>query len=602
MRRGRQPARFALNALIGRLGGVLAAAVLCASAPLAPARAADEASPPPSAAPPAGPSASDEGASALARGDPALAVTSFTEALKDQALTNDRRASILNDRGVAYMRLGQARLAIEDFNRAAQLFPEYAAVYNNRGNLLLSQGFLKEAIKDFDRAIVLAPGYAAAYNNRAGALAKQGQLEDAIRDYTKAVELAPASPAPLSGRGRTHLALMRPHAAIRDFSRAVNADARFAAAYRNRAEAKLEVEQFDEAIEDLSRAIAFDITNAETYVLRGQAYLAMKNTAAAIKDFSHAIEIDAKLASAYEGRGYAHSLAEASEEALADLNTAIGLDPRSSAAFAYRAFVYKQNGQLDIGLRDVETALKLNAERAEVYWARAEIEEAQGEIDQAVADLKKAVALRPGYRDAADSLQRLGAIAAPSEEAVVPGAGIDTWHVVSRANRYVAVNDLYPRLSVPLEMMGEGAPRLLEWELKKPPFKGLGVLRFYGGQVTTRGTAEDMELVAVIDVVEGKVIAIEPHRQGDKVANWTWEEGKVTVASVDGVTDEFSLRVGKDEVAVGPSRRLSGPDQFFTGWSPWSAPWAGGFGGPPAKAQRSGPRRKPKTLFDLLFN
>jgi tetratricopeptide (TPR) repeat protein len=542
----------------------------------------------------------DQAAAALMRGEAQQAVTSYTAALGDAALSNDRRASILNDRGLAYVRLGQAKLAIEDFNRAAQLFPEYAAVYNNRGSLLLSLGVLKEAIKDFDRALLLAPGYVAAYNNRAAALVRSGQLDEAIGDYTKAIELVPTSPAPLSGRGRAHLSLMRPHAAIRDFTRAVGVDARFAAGYRNRAEAKLEVEHYEEAIEDLSRAIAFDVSNAEIYVLRGQAYLATKNTASAIKDFSQAIELNGKLAGAYAARGLAHGMAQAFEEAYADLNKAIELDPRSSVAFAYRAFVYKQNGHLDVGLRDIETAVKVDAERPEVYWAKAEIEEAQGQIELAVADLRKALVLRPGYRDVAESLQRLGAMPAAGEEKIVAGAGVDTWRVVVRGNRYFAVDDQYPRLSVPLEMMGEGEPRLIEWELKKAPFKGIGVLKFYGGATAGRQGPEDVELAAVLDVEESKVIAIEPHRQGTKVASWTWEEGKVTVASVDGVTDELPVRVGKESVAAGAGRRDPGSEPGYSGWAPWAQPWGGGWGAPPPKPRTA--RKKSKSIFDLLFN
>ena len=124
----------------------------------------------PAAATPQG--SARDGGSALAKGDTAQAIALFSAALDDVNLPNDRRAMVLNDRAVAYARRGQTKLAFEDFNKAAQLFPEYAAIYNNRGNLLLAVGQVKEAVKDFDRALVLAPGYAAAYNNRAGALMK----------------------------------------------------------------------------------------------------------------------------------------------------------------------------------------------------------------------------------------------------------------------------------------------------------------------------------------------------------------------------------------------------------------------------------------------
>jgi tetratricopeptide (TPR) repeat protein len=549
----------------------------------------------------------EAGAVQLVRGNNAEAVTSFTEALKDSALSNDRRAAILSDRGVAYMRSGQPKLAIEDFNRAAQLFPEYAAIYNNRGTVLVSLGLLKEAIKDFDRALVLAPGYAAAYNNRAGALMKLGQVSNAILDYTKGVQLMPQSPAPLSGRGQAYLMLGKPYAAMRDFTRAVNADARFATGYRNRAEAKLAVDQFEEATEDLSRAIAFEVDNAEHYVLRGMAYHASKNPVAAIKDFTRAIELDDKLTTAYQERGLAYGMSEAYQEAFADLNYAIELDPRSAVAFAYRAYVYKRSNQIDIGARDLATAEKLDSNRPEVWWAKAELAESQGQVEEAIQHARQALALRPSYRPAQEITQRLGAFTIEDEEEVAE-LGLDAWRVISRNGRLVAVNSEFPTTSVPLETLGEGQPKILGWELKKPPFKGIGVLRFHGGTVRGRKGPEEVELAALIDVEEGRVIAIEPHKQGDAVATWTWEEGKVTVASVDGATDEFNLRVGLAATpgvgqAWGSRQQSSSQQAGFGFWQQFGQPWGGPGGAPPPKqSQRYTQKKKAKSIFDLLFN
>lgn len=560
------------------------------------------------AAPEEAPRPAESAAGALVRGDIEQAALNYTEALKDTALPNDRRAAILNDRGVANIKLGRTRQAFEDFNLAVQLFPEFAAVYNNRGNLLLSLGLGKEAIKDFDRAIVLAPGYAAAYNNRAGAYVQLGAFEDAIADYTKAIQLMPSGPAPLSGRGRVHLSMHRPHAAIRDFTRAVKADARFAAGYRNRAEAKLEVEHYDEAIEDLSRAIAFDVNQAESYILRGKAYLATRNTASAIKDFAKATEVDPKSAVAFAERGFAYALVGAYDESFGDLNKAIDLDPRSGLAFAYRAYSYKQTDQIDVALRDIDVAQKLDPDTAEVFWVKATIEEAQGQTEQAIEALKKAHALRPGYRDAAEGLQRLGAVSSGAQDKVLADAGVGTWQVVERGSRYLAVNDQYPRLAIPLEMMGSGAPKLLAWDLKEDPYRGIGLLRFQAGAISSKRGQEELESVAVVDVDMGVVIAIEPHRQGDKIATWTWDGNKVTVATADGVTDEFELRVARPAYATtgqggGGGRYTTGTTQ--TGGQPW-APWDTALGGgsfsqePTKRVQVK--KKKPKTIFDLLFN
>lgn len=516
-----------------------------------------------------------EAAAALVRGDAAQAVASYSDALADQSLPNDRRAILLNDRGVAYARLGQPKLALEDFNRAVRLFPEYAAIYNNRGAVLIDLGAYAEAAKDFDRAIVLAPGYAAAYNNRAGLLLRQGNTQGAIRDYTSAIRLMPGNAAPLSGRGRVHLSTGRPYAAIRDFSRAVGADARFVSAYLSRAEANLAIGQYDEAIEDLSRAIGSDASNPDLYIVRGHAHLASGKLVAASQDFARVIELMPTSGLAHEGRGLVQALMENYDAAFADLNRALEIDPRSAIAFAYRGYVYKQTGQLDVGEKDIDTAAKIAPDKAEVLWVKAEIEDAAGQRETAIALLRRALVLKPGYKLAADGLERRGVPPGTELDKIEPGLGFDPWQVATREGRYFAISNAFPRLRVPLEPLGEGQPRLLAWELKPLPYKGIGLLRYHGGTRQTSSGSEDVEMVAVVNTITGKVLAVTPDKVGSTVASWTWQDDKVVVASADGVTDEF---------AVGSVRERS-------------------FSRTSSGSQSPAPRRRrSKSLFDFLFN
>jgi tetratricopeptide (TPR) repeat protein len=518
-----------------------------------------------------------EAATVLQRGYVDQAITLYSEALQDATLPNDRKAIILNDRGVAYARRLQPKEAIEDFNRAVQLYPEYAAIYNNRGNVLLGLGAVREAEKDFDRALLLAPGYAAAYSNRAGAYMRMGQVDRAIADYSKAIALAPSNAAALNGRGRAHLAANRPNGAIRDFTRAVTADARFSAGYRSRAEAKLAIGRTEDAIEDFSRAVAFEPANPELYALRARAYLDADNMASAIKDYAKAIELNPKVAAYYAGRGFAYARAEASEEALNDFARAIDLAPRNAQAYAYRAWTYHQRQQSELALKEAERAVKLDANSATAYWVRGEIYESQGRAELAVADLRQALALDPGLGAATRALERLGIIDRPQEHEVA-GAGADGWRVYRKGQQFVTLNEQYPRLRIDLEMIGQGEPRILEWEVKKAPFAGIAILRFHAGTLTGSQGPEEVEYAAIVDLQANAVVATEMQRQGTRLATWTWEEGKVIVVNADGITDEFQLRKKEVPVAAAPRRP---PD-------PWG--WGTDSRG-----------RKPKTLFDLLF-
>src|SRR5262245_19611145 len=108
-----------------------------------------------------------EAAAVLQRGNVEQALALYDQVLQDKTLPNDRRAIILNDRGVAYARRQQPKEAIEDFNRAIALYPEYAALYNNRGNVLLGLGAVREAQRDFEHPVMFAPGHGAGLINRA---------------------------------------------------------------------------------------------------------------------------------------------------------------------------------------------------------------------------------------------------------------------------------------------------------------------------------------------------------------------------------------------------------------------------------------------------
>jgi tetratricopeptide (TPR) repeat protein len=538
------------------------------------------------------------------------AVQLFSDALADKGLSSDRRAVVHNDRGVAQMRRQLWKLAIDDFNRAVVLYPEYAPAYNNRGNALVAVGTLREAIKDFDRALMLAPTYSAAFANRASASFRLGDRDAALADYSRAIELSPQSVSALNGRGLVHATAERPHAAIRDFTRAVTVDARFAAGYRNRAAAKAVTERTDDAIEDLSRAIAFDGKSVESHLLRAEAYLDAGNAASALKDFNRAIELAPRSAPAYAGRALALAKAEAFDDALNDLVKAIEIDPKLSRAYAVRAWVYKQMQQLDLAAKDTERGLKLEPITADAHWAAGEIDEARSRTEAAVQAYTKALGINARHKSTLDALNRLGLVAT-REETEVAGAGIERWRVLASGDHYVAVNDTLTGLRVPLEMLGKGAPKLLAWDRQKAPHAGFGVLRFTAGRIESLGL--DLEAAAIIDIASPALLGLPLNKRGDKTATWSWEENKLVVASAEGLTEEFALkgvRVGTPMAAANtekastprrererePNSGGSKSGGSSPSWSPWAQP---GSNSQPNR-QASKPQ-KPASIFELLF-
>lgn len=93
--------------------------------------------------------------------------------------------------GIALKEQGKLEEAIESFNRALGIKPDYAEAYNNIGNALTELEKSEEAIEAYKKAINIKADYADAYNNMGFILNQQGRLNDSIEAYKKVLSIKP---------------------------------------------------------------------------------------------------------------------------------------------------------------------------------------------------------------------------------------------------------------------------------------------------------------------------------------------------------------------------------------------------------------------------
>ena len=84
---------------------------------------------------------------------------------------------------------GRLTEAIQDYDEAIRLDPQFTHAYNNRGIAYDDLGQFQRAIQDFDEAIRIDPQFAEAYANRAIAYTLLGNDAEAKLDIERAVEL-----------------------------------------------------------------------------------------------------------------------------------------------------------------------------------------------------------------------------------------------------------------------------------------------------------------------------------------------------------------------------------------------------------------------------
>ncbi len=131
-----------------------------------------------------------------------------------------------NNRGVAYMELGQFKEAEADFDAAekSQNPDDRISAAINLGRLRQRQGDFKGAEQDFTNALARDPRSFAALLGRAGARESSGNVEGAAEDYLTAVKIEPTSAEANLRLGFCLLSLHKPDLGRRYLQRAIDLD------------------------------------------------------------------------------------------------------------------------------------------------------------------------------------------------------------------------------------------------------------------------------------------------------------------------------------------------------------------------------------------
>jgi lipoprotein NlpI len=118
------------------------------------------------------------------------------------SLPPDQDPQVFVKKGIALNLKGDFDAAIDSFNKALQLNPQFAPAFENRGESHMKQGELTDAITDFSKALQIQPEYDAAFFHRGLAEAGNGDFNSAITDFNRTIELQPESSEAFLERGR----------------------------------------------------------------------------------------------------------------------------------------------------------------------------------------------------------------------------------------------------------------------------------------------------------------------------------------------------------------------------------------------------------------
>ena len=286
----------------------------------------------------------------------------FEEALQhyDRAIElNPNYAEAYNNCGAVLQNLHRIPEALHHFDQAIAIKHDYADAHNNRGAALHVLGQYDAALLSYEKALLLNSNYQAAYINRGILLRKLNRLEEALLNYDRQIKVKPDDVNAYNDRGNLLQQLHRPQEALRDYDQAIALQPSFAYAYNNRATILQKLKRNDEALIELDRAILCKPDYAEAYNNRGNLLHESKRLTEALSNYNQAIAIKPDYLEAYNNRGAALQAMSQLQEARQDYERALSLDPNFADALWNKSLLLLLTGDYPQGWPLYEARLRL---------------------------------------------------------------------------------------------------------------------------------------------------------------------------------------------------------------------------------------------------
>lgn len=184
-------------------------------------------------------------------------------------------------------------------NNLINNFPQESLLYNILGACYSEIGPIDSAIENFEQAIALKPDYAEAYYNLGVAYQKNGQINNSLNSYEKAVELKHAYPQAHNNIGLLNMHFGNLDSAVTSLEWALAYSPNYAEAHNNLGAVFQELSLYQEAMEQYEKATLINPNYALAFNNLGISSEIMGLRDKAKVNYEQAINIDSSYAEAH---------------------------------------------------------------------------------------------------------------------------------------------------------------------------------------------------------------------------------------------------------------------------------------------------------------
>lgn len=323
--------------------------------------------------------------------------------------------------GEAYRFKGDSKSALQAYNDALEIDPNFGASYLGlaRARLLENPNLNVEYL--FDEAIKLDPGFGEVYIERARYFLYHKDPKAAIVDLNQADKLMPGSPMVYMAYADAYLVLGDTKNALEAAEKAYSLDATDPLVYKMLGTMYIEDGQYERAIEALNIYVIYASDNDRAFALLGRAYYELKDYQTAVENFDKAEDLNPNaMRKYYVYRGLANLELDNIDQAVDDLENALSEDETSfevNLGLARAYFIQEKFGSAFVRTEVLKSVADTDEETALALYWQALSQEKRGELKAAVKDWQELLAMDKNVMTAemrAEAEQHLKAVVTPT--------------------------------------------------------------------------------------------------------------------------------------------------------------------------------------------
>lgn len=197
----------------------------------------------------------------------------------------------LYNKAVVLKKNGQLKAALESYELAISLKPDFVEAYYNMGNILRELGEFENAIICFDICIKLKPDFSFAYFNRGNIYKSLQRLYLALKDYENAIEINPLYSEAFSNKGLVLKDLKKYDQALSCLNSAIDSNPNLAEAYSNKGNLLQERDDYEGALDNYNKAISLNPNAVDYLVNKGILLMHHNRLELALETLEEALKI-----------------------------------------------------------------------------------------------------------------------------------------------------------------------------------------------------------------------------------------------------------------------------------------------------------------------